>query len=178
MHGIRPGAWLLIGLLGTASLGDAVGDAVADAVANTVTEAVAQLPEALRACVAQKEDSQRLSCYDREIARLDQRAEPAVSPPAAAAVADEKFGLPYVISREEEERSKPQQLRGTIISLASRPHGERVLTLDNNQVWVEKSADPLRMRFKIGDEVVIKRAALGSFLLFHAGRSVRVSRVQ
>lgn len=164
MHGFRPSALLLIGLCCTASL---AGPAP-------------HVPEVLRACVSQKEDSKRLACYDREIAQLDRQAEVAISPPAAAVVAPEAgFGLRRDVpaKEEEEERRKLEQVQGKITNIVSRPRGERVLTLDNSQVWVQKSVD-LGIRLKVGDDVTIKRGTFGAFLLFASGRSTLVARVQ
>lgn len=165
MHRIRPGALLLIGFCCTAGL----------------AEAVAQVPEALRACVSQKEDAQRLSCYDREIARLDQQTQVATAAPtpvpAVATAPEKELGLRAPVARNEAQRRKAEQLQGRITDISLRPHGERVVTLDNDQVWAEKAAEPL-MRLKVGDEVTIKRGVLGSFLLVSSGRSARVIRVQ
>lgn len=162
MHRFRPATLLLIGFCCTACF----------------AETVAQVPEALRACVSQKEDSRRLACYDREIAGLDKQAEVSAAPqPAAAGVAaGEGFGLPREALKEVDRR-KAEQVQGKIASIVSRPRGERVVTLDNSQVWVQKSLD-LSIRLKVGDEVTIKRGALGSYLLFASGRSTTVMRVQ
>lgn len=173
MHLIRTGAWLLIVFCSTASL----------------AEAAAQVPEALRACVSEKVDARRLSCYDREIALLEQQPQVAASAPPAVAVAvavpaaapapvpEEEFGLRAPVADDEADRRKVEQLQGKITSISSRPRGELVLTLDNNQVWAQKTAEPL-MRLKVGDDVTIERGAFGSYLLISSGRSARVRRVQ
>lgn len=172
MHRTRTGAWLLIVFCCTASLAGAA----------------TQVPEALRACVSEKADARRLSCYDREIARLEQQTQVAASAPPAAAVPvpaaaapapvpEEEFGLRAPVASDEADRRKAGQLQGKITSISSRPLGELVLTLDNNQVWAQKTAEPL-MRLKVGDDVTIKRGAFGSFLLVSSGRSARVTRVQ
>lgn len=169
MHRISTGAWLLIVFCCTA----------------VPAEAVAQVPEALRACVSEKVDARRLSCYDREIARLEQHAQVAASAPVAAAVPaaapalvpEEEFGLRAPVAGDEADRRKVEQLQGKITSISSRPRGELVLTLDNNQVWAQKTAEPL-MRLKVGDDVTIERGAFGSYLLISSGRSARVRRVQ
>jgi hypothetical protein len=158
------------------------------------------LPPTLRACMSESDDARRLSCFDRESARLagDQRAAAAPvaaappSPPVAASAAtpaapdtspEEKFGYRGSIAREEFDRRqaeerKFEQLTAKITELGTLPRGELLLTLDNGQVWAQKAADRA-LRLKVGDEVTIKRASLGSFLLTTAANgSMRVTRIR
>jgi hypothetical protein len=93
--------------------------------------------------------------------------------PAAAAAgaqsAEDKFGYRGNLARAEvdQQQAAEQQfetLTATVTALSTQPRGELVLTLDNGQVWAQKAADkPLQL--KIGDQVSIRRASLGSFLL-------------
>jgi hypothetical protein len=166
------------------------------------------LPASVRACASERDDARRLGCYDREIARLDQggdvMAAPAtkaeVAPAAAAAAAtapaaaatpptaaapaaapDARFGYRGDIARKElDEQTATEtvdRLEATITEVSSRAHGELVITLDNGQVWVQKAPDS-KMQLKAGDQVTIKKASLGSYMLVAAGRSTRVTRVQ
>lgn len=122
----------------------------------------------LRACAQERDDALRLACYDRGAARAGFE-NPAVSgkragPTAAAA----KFGYRGAVARAEleseaAEDSGAQRIEATIVELSTRPRGELVLTLDNEQVWTQKSAE--RVHLKVGDRVAIKKASLGSFLL-------------
>jgi hypothetical protein len=55
--------------------------------------------------------------------------------------------------------------------------GSAVLTLDNGQVWRQLSGGQLLI--KVGDEVEINRAALGSFQMkVPTGRTAKVKRVR
>ncbi len=109
-------------------------------------------------------------------------AAPATSAPAQSA--QEKFGYRGNIARadldkqEEEERREAEQLTAKVTELSTVVHGEMLLTLDNGQVWQQKRGDR-GMRIKVGDEVTIRRASLGSFLLTSQAKgSMRVSRVK
>jgi hypothetical protein len=112
----------------------------------------------------------------------------ATTAPAAAAAAQsaqDKFGYRGQIARadidkkEAAEREGAEQLTAKVTELATLPHGELVLTLDNGQVWQQKPGDRA-MRIKVGDEVTIRPASLRSFLLTSAAAngSMRVTRVQ
>lgn len=156
------------------------------AVAAPVTSTGAQaLPASVRACASEKDEARRLSCYDREMARLENAGDTAEAAPVhgAPAAPEDKFGYRGQVARGELDRQVAEEaavdrLDATITAISSRPHGELVLTLDNGQVWEQKSADS-RTRLKVGDKVAIKKASFGSFMLVtSAGRSTRVTRVQ
>lgn len=107
---------------------------------------------------------------------------PAVTAPAQSP--QDKFGYRGNIARaevdkqSEEARSQAEELTAKVTELSTLAHGEVLLTLDNGQVWQQKRGDR-GMRIKVGDEVTIRRATLGSFLLTAKTKgSMRVSRVK
>ena len=62
--------------------------------------------------------------------------------------------------------------------IRAKPHGELVITLDNEQVWAE-IAPGSKIKLKPGDTVKIESGALRSFVLVAPnGRSSKVSRVR
>ena len=156
------------------------------------------LTERLRACASEKNEARRLACYDRETARDGEgaSAKSAETPAAPATVAGpaqpaeearvepakEKFGYRGSIARKEiDERAAADpgvdRLEATVTELSTRPLGQLVLTLDNGQVWAQKTADSAPI--KVGDRVVIKKASFGSFLLVAPNkRTTRVTREQ
>lgn len=172
------------------------------------------LPASVTACMSEQEDARRLSCYDREIARLSAQpratqapppvaASPQAAPPqappaqvaaqaAAAQVAPKSaaptdpeggFGFRGEVAREAVDQRKAEtspltQLDSTVAQIATHPHGELVVTLENAQVWVQKSPDT-SFRLKTGDHVTIKKGSLGSFLMAGpTGRTTWVSRLR
>jgi hypothetical protein len=117
-------------------------------------------------------------------------AAPVVSAGGSAAAAattqspQDKFGYRGNMARADHDKKKAEeqqsdQLAAKITELATLPRGELLLTLDNGQMWQQKTADRA-LRVKVGDQVTIKRATLGSFLLTAEGHSgaMRVSRVR
>jgi hypothetical protein len=138
-----------------------------------------KLAEALRQCALETNSEQRLSCFDALALR-------AAVPSAPAAVNPEKsFGFRGEIAkedkqreREQEQASTPRELRSKVAAIKFRPMSPVVVTLENGQVWAQRSYDS-RFDLEVGDEVTIKAAALGSFLLVGPqGGSTRVSRVR
>jgi len=67
-------------------------------------------------------------------------------------------------------------LSGTITGLQQAGYDKVLITLDNGQIW--RQIDTSSLRLRVGDSVVIERAALGSFMLKKQGskRTMRVSR--
>jgi hypothetical protein len=148
------------------------------------------LSDAARACLKVTDDTQRLACFDREIGRLVARGGPAASaapaaaaaaPPANVPAADSAadFGVKGSVVARKQDEAKPQidSLDAKVTSVSTRPHGERVVTLDNGQVWVELSAAAY-FPVKAGDQISIQSGSLNSFRLQLKGRSTLVRRVQ
>jgi len=192
MNRVRSGAVVLVGMWSALSFAGAVGDT---------------LPSNLRACMGERDDARRLSCFDRETARLAQPEEattarapdaPATPAPSAAAASapapqatpaapapsgEEKFGYRGSLAREEVDRRKAEEekldeLTAKVVEVSALPHGQFVAKLDNGQVWQQKMIDR-SVRLKVGDQVTIRRASFGSFMLVTAtGKSTRVSRAE
>jgi len=140
------------------------------------------LPAALAACRAEKDDASRLACYDREAGMAgEQSGASATEPAAAAQTPEEKFGYRGVLAREEQERAKVaalEQLEGTVTEIARRGDGALIMTLDNGQVWAQNRPDAF-FRLRVGEHVKIEPAALGSFLMIGPSkRTARVTRVK
>lgn len=142
--------------------------------------AVAGEPQSHR-CAAVVEPDARLACYD------------AAFPPAAGvrtqadqaeaqrtrSLAD--FGLDdrQLQARDPEAAARiPARIEARIASVAYRPTGERVVTLDNGQVWLLTEVSS-KGNLDSGDPVVVRKAALGSYMLVTESRlSLRARRVR
>lgn len=137
--------------------------------------------DALLACAKETDEARRLRCFDAVVADL-RRTSP-VTEAAVAATAttpppsrEEKFGARGDL--DPARREALSEITGKITEVGSRAHGEIVVTLDNGQVWAEKSAGS-RIKVKPGDTVKIELGALGSFTLIAPnGRSSKVTRVR
>jgi hypothetical protein len=150
--------------------------------------------DALLACANESDAAQRLRCFDGVVATLRKApaapaptaaaAAPAAAVPAAAAApqpaasaptAEQRFGARGDISPDKHEQI--DELSGTVTALDTKPHGELIVTLDNGQVWAEKTSGS-KVKLKTGDTVKIERGVMGSYTLIANGRSSKVARVR
>lgn len=124
----------------------------------------------LRSCTAVKPDAERLACYDRE---------------AAAVLSAAQTGEVRIVERQEIERTRrslfgfslpsigllgsdsevPDTLETTITAVRSTGQDAWAIQVAEGSVWQITNA-PSRFREpKVGDPIVLKRAALGSFFI-------------
>ena len=152
------------------------------AVAPQALAAEADSLAAARSCATQSDDKARLACYDAILRPVPSAA---VVPGVAASKAPEDaFGYRGDVAREELDRKKSaeppklERLDAKVTEVSTKPLGEFIVTLDNGQVWAQKSPDK-KVRLAVGDAITIKAGTLGSFMLVtESGRSTRVARVQ
>lgn len=121
----------------------------------------------LAACARIAAPDDRLACYD---ALAHRPTAPAA--PRAAADGAQNFGLSPV--QQHLTSAGPQTIQARIASISSNRTGTAVILLDSGQSWTVEDDDG---RLSAGDEVTIKHAALGSFLLLtNANHRYRVRR--
>jgi hypothetical protein len=106
---------------------------------------------------------------------------------AAAATtqsATDKFGYRGNMARADVDKKKEaeqggEELTAKVTAVETLPNGGLLLTLDNGQMWQQKTADR-GMRIKVGEQITIKHGMLNSFLLTsESGKgSMRVARVK
>jgi len=159
-------------------------------------------------CARIEGDTARLACYDQAFGR-PAPAEPAPAPaaaapavvapaaatsdarapapttasaPAPAAAPTDEFGFKRgELERKQAEVEKPpeepESVSGRVATIESR-RGKFEATLDNGQVWAQTELDT-RVTLRAGDEVTVRRAVFGSYLLTGPqGVATRVKRVR
>jgi hypothetical protein len=135
-----------------------------------------KIPPELRSCVGIERNTERLACFDRGVAVLLGAA--GVTAPSV----ESSFGLvastPRVdAARDAEVAEDLKKVAGKVTAVATANDGSAVVTLDNGQVWRQLSGGQLLL--KVGDQVEINRAALGSFQMkVPTGRTGKVKRVR
>jgi hypothetical protein len=148
----------------------------------------------LAACRAIAADAARLACYDRLAARAAESPVAASTPvqSSTAAVApqpsgpvptpEDLFGRDAVaaeaIVRESAGIGQLEEIRQPVTSVSRNAEGRLLIALANGQAWLQ--LDGPVPRLAAGDEVRIRRAALGSYLMAAPGttRGLRVRRIR
>jgi len=114
-------------------------------------------------CAMIGDTDERLACYDKAF------------PPNAAAVAEasrQAFGL-----MDGQEAVTLARIEATVSAIRDINREGRLIILDNGQVWRETQTNS-SLLLKPGDKILIREAALSSFLLVKGRQSVRVRRVK
>ena len=163
----------------------------------------ADLADALIDCRALPSAVARLDCYDQltdaQTATTNQAtktgtveraalataaietAATATVEPTADASQEALFGKNEAEIRKSAEdaagTTEIDQIDARVTEVRTSATGKAVITLDNGQVW--KQIDSSRLRLSGDDEVTIRRASLGSFMLYKTGSKslMRVKRI-
>lgn len=139
----------------------------------------AAVPPEFLTCSRIQQNGERLACYDRALAYLQGSGEK-VSAPSA----ESSFGLQTSVTDVHAEPVKPEQSEATLSSVTASVNdvsatrdGLRI-SLDNGQTW-RQTTGSTAFAPKPGDQVTVRRGALGSFLMdVPNGPALRVRRVK
>lgn len=122
-------------------------------------------------CVAQDDNLLRLSCYDAAMHRAAKRQPP-----------DQDFGLsPARVVAKEQLAVPMKAMTTTVVGVDHLSQGGIMLTLANQQVWVDSDSDAASFLIRAGDAVTVTPGALGGYLLTGSEsrhRSIRVKRLK
>lgn len=147
-----------------------------------MTAAATAAESSTHACASVADPTQRLACYDAAFPPAgDAQFGAIVDPEIARAQALKDFGLNKAqLSAREPERMRelsPERIEATVAGITNRSTGERVLTLDNEQIWLLTEVTS-KGRLRVGDRVVLRTAALGTYKLITPGRvPLRAKRI-
>ncbi len=127
--------------------------------------------EKLFECRTIDNSEERLACFDREVAGVYAAQESRDLVIAdREQVAEAKrglFGLKLpnlkLFGGGDDDDDKVNQLTATLTSARRLDNGRSIFELEDGARWIQTEDSPGRKRFKAGDTIVIKRAALGSF---------------
>lgn len=146
--------------------------------------AVAQDAGSGHRCATIADDTARLACYDAAFGGPAPAPAPAAAATAAPASstskAQQEFGLSEADKRAADpaQPEAPSSITAKVADARKRPTGEWVVMLEDGQVWVQVESTTKAI-VKAGDEVTIRKAALGSYLLVSANRvAMRVRRAR
>ena len=141
----------------------------------------------LAACAQVTDPTQRLACYDQLAGVRPATSAPTPATPAAAStpataaavksdpVAD--FGVSEGPLARQRTATGLSQISAQVKAIGVRGYGQKVMTLDNGQVWLQLEPNS-SFDVNVGDTVQIKSAALGSFFMTTpAKRGAKVTRI-
>ena len=128
-------------------------------------------------CASVAAPVERLACYDAAFGA------PKVDVAVENKRAVEEFGLSETEKRERDPLTakappQPDRIEALVSKLSYGANGERIVALDNGQVWITTETS-MRGNVKVGDKVAVRKAALGTHMLVTAARvPLRVKRVR
>lgn len=148
--------------------------------------------EALIRCRAITEDAARLACFDQAAAALqtaqERREVVVVDRQQVREGRRRLFGLalPRIPifgggddDEDDNDADRIRTVEGTISAVAQTGFGQWQLTLEDGAVWVQTDNNTLALRPRVGQRVVINRAAMGSFMMRVSNQpGIRVRRVR
>jgi len=122
-------------------------------------------------CATITADPERLACYD-QLARIGPTAARAPATPTPQHD-DQSFGM---VKPPASTPPEPSRMEAKVLEVATDARGAPVLRLDNGQSWTLDEGPAV---LRVGDAIVIKRAALGSFrMTTPTGRVYQVRRLR
>lgn len=147
-------------------------------VAASLAMATAAIATETHPCAVVVDPAKRLACYDTAF------------PPTSGAESLESrrerelkdFGLNQIQRRagmpESQRVEIPDRIEAAVTAVRTLAEGERMVTLDNGQLWMLTEVTSQGF-LKAGDRVVVRKAAVGTFMLVTPGRvALRAKRVQ
>lgn len=143
--------------------------------AMTTGATAAEPPTESHACATVPDPAERLACYDAAFPH-------GVDAQSARDKALLDFGLNKVQLRvrapEHMRDLSPDRIEATVTHVGYRATGERLVTLDSGQVWLLTEVTS-KGQLATGDRVVIREAALGTYMLLTPKRvPLRARRLQ
>jgi hypothetical protein len=142
--------------------------------------------QALASCRAQSDDAARLRCYDKAAAALTE-----ATAQGKLVVIDQEdvrktrrslfgFSLPKLpfFSGDDSAEEQQSEITAKITRSSALPNGKWQIRLEDGATWETTEVSAFIRPPRVGNEVLIKRGALGSYMMRIAGqRALRAKRV-
>ena len=138
----------------------------------------------LLACRAIVDSAQRLACFDREAASMDQ----AIAKKDLVFIDKQKatqtkralfgFSIPDFGGLFGGGDDEVKEISSTITKVSKDPYGAWVVSLADGSTWAQQDDETLGLGPERGDKVVVRRGSFGAFFLRVNGQSgIRVKRI-
>lgn len=126
----------------------------------------------LLGCRSVPDAVQRLACFDRETAAMEQAVARKdlvfIDRERATAARRSLFGFSVPSFGGlfgSDEKDEVKQVDGVVVSAGRNADGGWIIRLGDNSVWTQTDDTPLALAPKPGHKVVVRRGALGTFRL-------------
>ena len=130
----------------------------------------------LLGCRALADAAQRLACFDRETANIDQamtRKDLVVIDRERATAAKRSlfgFSIPSFGGLFGGDENEVKEIQSTITAVGTNADGGWTLRLADGSTWTQTDDSPLGIRPARGQKVVVRRALLGAFRISVSGQ--------
>jgi len=131
-------------------------------------------------CATVVDPTERLECYDEAFPPAEGVRTASIDREARRLEALRDFGLSKVQKAERDPEQYdvgPEKIEAAVTKVSYRSTGERVVSLDNGQIWVITEVTD-KGWFKAGDRITVRTAALGTFMLDTGRILLRARRIQ
>ncbi|TWT20917.1 hypothetical protein [Luteimonas wenzhouensis] len=118
----------------------------------------------------------RLACYDRAFPPTEKAQEEAARG-AVAAFGRERAREASGVDAVGANDAGPDQVQAVVTSVTYGPRQQRVIGLDNGQVWAQTESRSSGL-VREGDTVTVRKAAFGTYMLSTGSVALRVRRVR
>jgi hypothetical protein len=141
--------------------------------------------EAVIRCRAIAGDAERLRCFDAAAAAMEQAADRrdlvVIDRQQVRAAHRKLFGIEIprlnLFGGGDDKSDEVSELDGVASSVAQDGNGRWIVTLEEGGTWVQIDDNPIAIPPRAGTKIVIKRAALGSYMMRIGGQpGVRAHR--
>ncbi|WOT04825.1 hypothetical protein [Shewanella youngdeokensis] len=138
----------------------------------------ASIETKLTQCAAVSDKLERLICYDKLSATLSKPGKHHAAPKASAAATTPDARDADEFGKIKKDKNPDQSIKLTVSKVSKDPYGALKIEFDNGQIW--KQTDSRSFKLKAKQEVFIKKAALGSYMLGTENRNttIRVKRLK
>lgn len=146
-----------------------------------------QAYQALLRCREVQHPAARLTCFDEAVAKLEAATRArAVVLVDRAHIKDTRrrlFGLPLpdinLFGGREDSSEEVNSLDGVVSSARQDGDGNWIVSLQDGAVWAQTDGKPVAVAPRAGTRIVVRRAAMGSFMIrFGPQPAVRARRLK
>jgi hypothetical protein len=141
----------------------------------------ASAAEGSHPCTQVIDPDTRLACYDAAFPPVSGARTGAIDVVAEREKARLNFGLNKIQVNDRQPEPlrdlEPKRIDSKVVKVTNRATGERVVTLDNDQIWVLTEVSS-KGRLKPGDPIHVRTAALGTYMLVTGKIALRAKRIK